>query len=389
MADPRSALILGGIAACLVTAVWLIAMGSPTRDGYSTSDVEILADVETSANLLTVQSVVARSEQWPETIEAFGNIVPWDEMIVSAQVEGQPLVELRVNVGDHVRSGQVLARFDTAMLVAEVRRLRAEVEQARAEVGQANVERDRALRLADSGGLSEQEVMRRVTVAQVAAARLSASHAQLAARELDLQRGNVIAPDDGTVSARNALAGMVGTRGLELFRIIRRNRLEWRGELTATQLSHAALGQQVLLSLPNGATARARIRQLAPAMNMQTRLATLYADIEPGGLARAGTYVSGRIVFGESPALIVPAPSIVVRDGDSLAFKVASAGKERRVTQQRVEVGRRMGTDVEILTGLSEGELVVARGAGFLDDGDSVRVVDGTGEESRGSGESR
>src|SRR5687768_3987431 len=105
--------------------------------------------------------------------------------------------------------------------------------------------------------------MQRVTAAQVAAARLSASRAQLSARELDFQRADVLAPDDGTISARNALAGMVGTPGLELFRIIRRDRLEWRGELTATQLSRAALGQQVLLSLPDGAKARARIRHVA------------------------------------------------------------------------------------------------------------------------------
>jgi RND family efflux transporter MFP subunit len=363
--------IAGGVAVGLATAVWLIAVASPPQDESSVSNIA------SSANMLTVRSVVARSEQWPETIEAFGNIAPWEEMIVSAQVDGQPLMELLANVGDRVQSGQVLARFDTARLRAEVRRLRAEVEQAKAEVGQANAERDRALQLADSGGVSEQDVVQRVTAAQVATARLSASQAQLSSRVLDLQRADVIAPDDGTISARNAQAGMVGTSGLELFRIIRRDRLEWRGELTAAQLSRAVPGQQVLLSLPDGATARARIRHLAPAMNTQTRLATVYADIEPGAAARAGTYVQGRIVLKESPALVVPASSIVVRDGYSFSFKVASEGNHQRVKQQPIAVGRRMGTDVEILKGLSKGERVVAQGAGFLDDGDSVRVVTG------------
>lgn len=378
MADSRSVsprkvatLVAGGIAVCIVTAAWFITTASPTRGGASSSEVE------PSANMLAVHSVVAGLEQWPETIEAFGNIAPWDEMIVSAQVEGQPLIELRANVGDRVQRGQVLARFDTAMLLTEVRRLRAELDQATAEVGQANVERDRALQLADSGAVSKQEVVQRVTAAQVAAARLGASRAQLSARELELQRADVKAPDDGTISARNAQSGMVGTPGLELFRIIRHDRLEWRGELTAPQLSRVAPDQQVQLSLPGGATADAHIRQLAPAMNMQTRLATVYADIEPSGSARAGTYVNGRVVLGESPALIVPASSIVVRDGYSFVFKVASEGKEQRVTQQRVEIGRRRGTDIEILTGLREGERVVVQGAGFLDDGDSVRVVAG------------
>lgn len=375
----NAALIASGTVVCLIAAVWLIGVASPIRDPSSTGEVE------TSADML-VRSVVARSEQWPRTVEAFGNIVPWDEMIVSAQVEGQPLIELRANVGDRIRSGQVLARFDTAMLATEVSRLRAEVEHAAAEVRQATAERDRALQLADSGAISKQEVVRRVTAAQVAVAKHDASRAQLSARELDLRRANVTAPDDGTISARNAQAGMVGTPGLELFRIIRQDRLEWRGELTAAQLAQVAPDQHVQLSLPGGAKARARVRQLAPAMNMQTRLATVYADIEPGGSARAGVYVNGRIVLGESSALVVPASSIVVRDGYSFAFTVDSQGGDRRVNQRLVEIGRRAGTNVEILAGLNEGEVVVARGAGFLDDGDSVRVAHGSDEERRAGG---
>jgi RND family efflux transporter MFP subunit len=362
-------LFLCAIAVCVFTAIWLVAIAQPSRDEAATSDDGA------SASTLTVRSAIVRSKPWPNSIEAFGNIAPWEEMIVSAQVEGQPLVELRANVGDQVRSGQVLARFSTEMLRAESRRLRADVEQAKAEVGQANSERDRALQLADSGAISKLEITRRVTAAQVAVARLSAVQAQLSARELDLERASVVAPDDGTISARNALPGMIGTPGLELFRIIRRDRLEWRGELTGTQLSRVVPGQQVMLTLPDGATAHARIRQLAPMMNMQTRLATVYADIEPGSLARAGTFVSGRIVFGESPALIVPASSVVVRDGQNFAFKVAAKGQHQQVEQQRVEVGRRMSTEVEILSGLRQGEHVVAQGAGFLEDGDGVRVA--------------
>jgi RND family efflux transporter MFP subunit len=363
------ALIVGSVAVCAVAVVWLNAVGSTSEPALSTSDTVA------SANRLTVHSVVARWEQWPETIQAFGNIVPWEEVIVSAQVEGQPLVELRANVGDRVRKGEVLARFDDKMLRTEVSRLRAEVQQARAEVGQANAERERALELADSGAVSQQEVTQRVTAAQVAAARLSAAQAQLSARELDLQRADVAAPDDGTISARNALPGIVGTAGLELFRIIRRDKLEWRGELTAAQLSRAAPGQQVLLSLPGGATALARIRHLAPSMNTQTRLAVVYADIEQSQSARAGTYVHGRIVLGKVPALVVSASAVVVRDGESFAFTLTSQGDGQRVSQKRVEVGRRMGKQVEILSGLGEGDRVVVQGAGFLDDGDPVRVV--------------
>lgn len=357
-----------GLAAVLTAAAWLVWTTRSVRDESRGS--------APSAATHAVRTATVREEQWQETIEAFGNIHPWEEMIVSAQIEGQPLVELQANVGDRVKRGQVLARFDDTMLLAEAERLRAETEQAAAEVDQANSERDRALQLVNSGGVSEQEVVQRVTAAKIALARLRASRAQSSARELDLRRATVIAPDQGTISARNAQAGMVGTPGLELFRIIRHDRLEWRGEFTAAELSRAAPGQPVFLSLPGGASARARVRQLAPSLNHQTRLASLYADVEPGGPARAGAYVNGRIELGSSSALVVPASAIVVRDGYSFVFTVASGGAARRVQQRRVEVGRRKDSDAEILGGLETGELVVARGAGFLDDADAVRIGD-------------
>jgi len=359
-----AALIVVGLA----VALWTLAATSTTRA------VSPGSEPDTATNRLTVQTIAARREHWPDTIEAFGNVVPWDEIIVSAQVEGQPLVELCLNVGDHVRRGQVLARFDSRRLRTEILGLRAQVEQATAAIAQANAERDRATQLVDIGGISKQDLLQRVTTARVALATQRAARAQLATRELDLQRADVIAPDDGTISSRNAQTGMVGTTGLELFRIIRQDKLEWRGELTAEQLERAAPGQPVLLTLPGGATTRARIRQVAPAMNTQTRQAIAFADIEPGERVHAGTYVIGRILLGHSPACVVPASSIVVRDGYSFIFEV-TPGQVSRVVQQRVDVGRRIRTEVEILTGLKAGERVVAQGAGFLDDGDLVHEV--------------
>jgi len=372
MALSRSAvtiLVAIGMTGAMAAAIWPHATSLSSRNGAS--------DVDARASTLAVQSSVARVEQWPDTIAVYGNIVPWDELIVSAQVSGQPLAEVNARVGDRVRAGEVLARFDAAMLRVEVKRLSAAVEQAAAEVAQSNAERDRALQLVDSGGVSRQEVVQRMTAAQVAAARLSAARAQLSASELDLQRATVVAPDVGTISARSAQTGQVGTAGQELFRIIRQDRLEWRGEATAAQLSRAIPGQQVVLSLPDGTKATAHVRHLSPALDMHTRLATLYADIESGGPARAGMYVSGRVVLRESSALVMPASGIVVRDGYSLAFRVAQEGAVWRVKEQQVQVGRRNGRDVEILAGLSGGERVVAQGAGFLDDGDVVRVIDG------------
>jgi len=154
--------------------------------------------------------------------------------------------------------------------------------------------------------------------------------------------------------------------------MIRQDRLEWRGELTAAQLARIRTGQRVTLELPDGATAMAKVRQLAPSLEGQTRLGIVYADIAPGSAARAGMYANGSVVLAQSPAVTVPAASVVIRDGRSYVLKMAGADK---VALQAVTTGRRHGESVEIVSGLGAGDKVVAQGAGFLNDGDVVRVA--------------
>ncbi len=324
---------------------------------------------------MTVTEATARLVAWPVQLDASGAIVPWQEAVVGAQVNGVRLSELHAGPGDAVRRGQVLARFDTDALRAEVAQLQAGLRQAKAQAAQAMANRARALKLQDSGSISEQEVLQSLTQAETASAQVELSQAELASRELQLKYATVVAPDDGVISARSATVGMVGTVGAELFRLIRQNRLEWRGELTAAQLAQVARGQTVTLALPGGQVAEAKVRQLAPALDAQTRLGIVYADLVPGGAARAGMYAQGRIVVKQHPALVVPASSVVVRDGRSQVFSLDTQQEVPKAALQNVKVGRRQANDVEILQGVKPGDRVVVQGAGFLNDGDSVRLA--------------
>jgi RND family efflux transporter MFP subunit len=205
--------------------------------------------------------------------------------------------------------------------------------------------------------------------------------AQLDSTKLQVRYGTVIAPDDGVISARSATVGAVSSSGQELFRMIRQSRLEWRGELTAQQMAHIKTNQRVVLALPNGATTSARVRQMAPSLDSQTRLGTVYADIEAGSAARAGMYAKGSVALSESAAIVVPAASVIVRDGRSYVPKVT---QDRRVTLQAVSVGRRQDGAVEILSGIKPGDQVAVQGAGFLNDGDIVRVASETPAVAKG-----
>ena len=309
------------------------------------------------AAALTVTVAAAAQPQWPATLEASGAIAPWQEAVIGAQVSSLRLAELRVNVGDRVKRGQVLAVFDADLLRADEARLKAAWQQAEAN-------RQRALQLKSSGGISEQDILQYVTQADVA-------KAQLQSIQLQLRYAEVVAPDDGVISARSATVGAVSNSGQELFRMIRQNRLEWRGELTAAQLAEVKPGQRISLTLPDGTAATAKVRQTAPSLDGQTRLGLVYADIEPASAARAGMYAKGSIVLAESPAITVPASSVVVRDG--LSYVPTLAGD--RVMLRAVTTGRRQQDAVEIVSGISAGDKVVVQGAGFLNDGDVVRVV--------------
>jgi RND family efflux transporter MFP subunit len=267
-----------------------------------------------------------------------------------------------VNVGDQVTKGQVLARFDPALLQADEARLAANHEQAKAN-------EERMLRLQKSGTVSDRDVLQFVTQAKTA-------NALLESNRLQLRHTEVLASDDGVISSRTATLGAVVPVGQELFRLIRQNRLEWRGELTAAQLAYVDIGQQVELRLPGGARANAMIRQTAPSLDPQTRLGIVYADIAPGSRARAGMYVDGRVVIGQSEALAVPAESVTIRDGRSYVLKLIDASVTPRVSLRPVTVGRRRGNQFEIVDGVERDDRLVVAGAGFLNEGDLVRVTD-------------
>ncbi|MDB5768998.1 MAG: hypothetical protein JWQ61_3812 [Collimonas fungivorans] len=309
---------------------------------------------------LTVTLARPAQASWAETLNASGAVAPWQEAIIGSQIGGYQLDQVRVNVGDRVKKGQVLARLNPDLLRAEEAQLVAAYEQAEANA-------KRAISLQGSGGISDQDVLQSTTLAKTA-------RAQLAFKQLQLRYTDVLAPDDGVISSRSATPGSVVSTGQELFRMILKGRLEWRGEVTAEQLARIAASQQVALALPGGGTASAVVRQTAPSLDSGSRLGMVYADIADGQPVRAGMYANGSIALSPTQALTVPAQSIVIRDGHTYVLKFKDDGSSK-VERLAVVTGRRQGTDIEVVKGVVQSDQVVVLGAGFLNDGDIVRVA--------------
>lgn len=322
---------------------------------------------------------VSRPERMslPLRLVANGDVAAWQEASVGAAIGEQRLLELRAEVGDTVRAGQVLAVFDDAMPRAELDQARAALLEAQAAAAEAAANAGRARKLRGSGAISEQQAIQLLTAEKTASARVASARAVLAARELRLRHTRLLAPDDGVISARSATVGAVVANGTELFRMIRLGRLEWRARLTEAELGRLRAGQQAELTLADGSRLSGTLRTVAPTVDPQTRMGLAYVDLHTGaagaGLARAGMFARGEFDLGAAEALTVPQQAVVVREAFSYVFSV---GDDGRVVQRKVQVGRRAGDRVEIVEGLAHDARVVVAGAGFLNDGDLVRVVD-------------
>jgi RND family efflux transporter MFP subunit len=330
---------------------------------------------------LTVSAVTPEWLDWPLTLAAGGNVAAWQEAIIGPELSNQRITEVRANVGDRVRKGAVLARIDSETVDSELAEARAAVAEAAATLAEARANHERSKQLRDKGFYSPQQGIQSETAAATALARLHAAQARLRANELRRARAEVLAPDDGIISARAATVGSLTQPGQELFRLIRGGRIEWRAEVTASELALFRPGQPARLAAPGGAVVEGRVRAVAPSVDAQTRNGLVYVDLPPAAAdaLSAGMFVRGQFEFGRRPALSLPQSAVLLREGFSYVFRIepaaASPGQLATVREVKVGSGRRHGERVEISSGLAAGEMVVASGGAFLADGDTVRLV--------------
>jgi RND family efflux transporter MFP subunit len=322
---------------------------------------------------LTVTVTRARTASLPVQISANGNIAAWQEASIGTEANGLRLAEVRVNVGDVVKRGQVLATFAPELMQADVAMIRAGVAEAEAALAEAQVNAQRARELQSTGALSDQQINQYLTAERTAQARLEAQRALASTQQLRLRQTRVLAPDDGIISSRSATVGAVLPAGQELFRMIRKGRLEWRAEVPSADLSRLRPGMPVSVVTAGGGTVDGKVRMVAPTVDPQTRNGIVYVDLAPSPAARAGMFARGEFELGATQGLTLPQSAVLLRDGFSYVLRV---GADNKVAETKVTVGRRVGERIEITGGLDAQARVVASGGGFLSDGDTVRVVE-------------
>ncbi|MCH7395896.1 efflux RND transporter periplasmic adaptor subunit [Acinetobacter dispersus] len=331
------------------------------------------ADTTEQKAALTVTIVQPQQQNWEQTFTANGNIAAWQEVVIGSELSGQRLTRVNVNVGDEVRRGQVLAEINSETIRADLAAAKASYAEAQAVLADAITNNKRIQQLKNTGAISAQESTQYQTSQATAQARLDAAKAQIESNQLRLAQTQVVSPDNGVISARTATVGSLAQTGQELFRLIRDHRLEWRAEVTTSDLYKLKQGMTAHIVSPDPAqpAVTGKVRMIAPVIDPQTRYGLVYVDIPTTQAVRMGMFVKGEFDLGQKLALTVPQTALLLRDGFSYVFIV---NDKNRVTQQKVTVGRRLGDRVELLN-LPENVKVVSSGTGFLADGDLVSIA--------------
>jgi HlyD family secretion protein len=365
----------------IAAAVGLAVAGSATLVLSSPDSAQSKADATKAASPasaatktagVTVSLIAPAGTAFARSLPATGTVAARDELVIGSDATGVRLTEVLVEVGAVVQRGQLLARGDDSLLRAELAQRDASIRQAQAELAQTLDNLDRAERVKDSGVYSAEQLQTRRHSALAAQAKLELAQAQRRELEVRLAQTRVHAPSAGVVSKKTATVGAVMQPGNELFRLIRDGQLEWLAELPAHAMAQVQPGASAKVRLDGGEPVDGTVRLVAPTLDAATRNGMVYVALPKHAAIKAGTHAKGEIVVAQARGIALPEAAVITRDGYPYVFVV---GADSVARMKRIDTGARLRGMVEVTSGLTAGDSVVGTGAGFVKDGETVRIA--------------
>ena len=208
----------------------------------------------------------------------------------------------------------------------------------------------------------------------MAQADLALSQAQGRDIEVRLARTEIKAPKAGIVSRRNAKLGAMATLAAAepLFKIIADGAIELEADVAEVELPNLKAGQVVAVT-PAGSDKplEGTIRLISPEVDKASRLGRLRIALIGNPPVAVGSFARGVIETGRKTSIVLPLSAITYARGSAMVQAV----KDGRVTTTKVTLGLIGGGRAEIVSGLAEGESVVARAGTFVRDGDAITPV--------------
>ena len=359
----------------------------------------VVPDPATVAPAVTVASALNR--EVVEFAVVTGTLVPRDEILVAPEIEGLRITELLVEEGAQVAQGQPLARLSREMIAtqeaanaAAIAKAQAAIIQARSQIVQAeaaqveaNLALERTRSLIRTGNATAVTLEQRVSAAQGNEGRLAAARGGLQLAEADLAtaraqaseialrraRTEIRAPEAGIVNRRTARVGATATAiGEPMFRLIARGEIELEGEVPEVWMPRLHVGDPTRLDWDEGRTLKGRVRRIDPEIDRTTRLGRIRVSLDPDPGLRIGAFARGKVEVARRTGVAVPLSAVLYgADGGASVFIVAGD----RVEARRIAPGLAADGVLEVRSGVTAGEVVVARASSFLRDGDRVRPV--------------
>ncbi|MDE1996667.1 MAG: efflux RND transporter periplasmic adaptor subunit, partial [Rhizobiaceae bacterium] len=343
-----------------------------------------------------------------DKVVATGTVKAVEEVYIQPQVDGLSIRTLNADVGDKVAADSTLATLNDDALVlqksqmeatrakgeATLAQLHAQLVEAHANDDEAEQQRIRAVAMGAKGTVSTSTVEQanataaankaRVSSAEqaimVAEADLKVIDSQIADTDLKLARTGIRTPVAGTVAVRNARVGAIANgTGDPLFTIIRDGDLELVAEVSESDIMKIKPGQKAEISL-SGSREKltGSVRLVSPVVDAVTRLGAVHVSIDDDAKARAGMYGSTDIIIRETEGVALPLTAVNSDENGSSARKVEN-GVVKFVD---VTTGIQDGAYVEIVSGLKDGDEVVAKAGAYVRDGDHITPVKETPQAS-------
>lgn len=265
--------------------------------------------------------------------------------------------ELPAALGQKIKSGELVAKLDA-------REIQARFDQAQASLDQAERDWQRASALFDERATTRAE-------RDASEARHRVAKAGLAEAQVLLGYARITAPFDGVVTRKHVEAGDLAQPGRPLIDLEDPSTLQVEAEVPEEIGSSIKSGQQMTVRL--GRTLKeiaAQVREIAPTANPASRTFQVKLDLPSGPDLMPGQFARLLVPLGESESLRIPASAVVKRGQLEIVFVVA----DQRAQMHLVKTGRVQGSEVEVLSGLDEGDQVVTEGADQLLDGQPVAL---------------
>ena len=399
----------------LISGLVLASCGGGDRTAAASNSPSQKEERPGGAESLTAREVrVVRAEtgNLARTVVVSGTLGADEEADLGPKVAGR-LTSLAVDLGDHVRRGQTLARLSPTDFELRVRQAESALQQARAQLGlpaggparivdpdetavvkqavanltQARLTRDRMTRLLEQQLIPQQDFDAAEAALQVAEARhqeaietartrqalLGQRMSELEIARQALRDSAITAPFDGMIRERQAGVGDYVSPGQPVVVLVRVNPLRLRLEVPEREAAGVRGGQPVRLTVEGDpGTHEGHVARISPAIREESRTLLVEAEVpNASGRLRPGAFAKAEIVTqADEPAVLVPTAAIVSFAGIEKVIGVADG----KAVEKRVKTGRRSGDRVEILEGAAAGDVVVVE-PGNLVDGQPVTIV--------------